>query len=74
MVDKPSEERNLTDRSRGASKSFLHTLTRTRREGMAWGNCVELKGILPCVGCVGIVDAKRDLVQVSIALWLRSLA
>ena len=23
-------------------------------------DCVAVKGILPCVGCVGIVDAKLD--------------
>ena len=38
-------------------------------------DCVAVKGILPCVGCVGIVDTKLDsLVDVSIALWLISLS
>ena len=59
-VDKPSEERNLTNRSRGARKSSMHTLKSTRREGISWGNCVEVKKILPCVGCVGIVGVKLD--------------
>ena len=49
-LGKPSGGRNLTERSRGASYSFLHTLKSTRREGMAWGNWVAVKGILPCVG------------------------
>ena len=35
---------------------------------------VAEKGILPCVGCVGVVEAKPDIVQVSIAPWLSSLA
>ena len=35
LADKPSEERNLTDRSRGVGKSFMHTRKSTRREGMA---------------------------------------
>ena len=35
LVDKPSEERKLIDRSRGARKSFMNTLKSTRREGMA---------------------------------------
>ena len=68
-LDKPSEERNLTERSRGAGYSFMHTLKIIGRD------CVAVKGILPCVGCVGIVrPSKRDLVEVSIALWLSSLA
>ena len=37
LADKPSEERNLIDRSRGAGKSSMHTLKRTGREGMSSG-------------------------------------
>ena len=61
MIDKPNEERNLIDRSRGVGKSFLYTLKSIGREGMARGNYVAVKGILPCVGYVGIVDAKLDI-------------
>ena len=35
---------------------------------------VAEKGMLPCVGCVDVSGAKTDLVQVSIARWLSSLA
>ena len=34
-LDKPSEERNLKDRSRGAGYLSMHTLKSTEREGMA---------------------------------------
>ena len=34
-IDKPSEERNFTDRSRGAVKFSMHILKSTGREGMA---------------------------------------
>ena len=34
-LDKPSEERNLTNRSRGASYSSMHTMKSIGREGMA---------------------------------------
>ena len=60
LADKPSEERNLTDRSRGAGKSFKHTLKSSGREGMAWQNCVAVKGILPCVGCVCVVGFQTE--------------
>ena len=40
-IDKPSEERNLTDRSRGAGKSSMHALKRTGREGKARGTSNE---------------------------------
>ena len=56
LADKPSEERNLTNRLRGDRKYSMHTLKSTEREGMARGNCVAMKGILPCIGCVGIVE------------------
>ena len=55
-LDKPSEERNLTDRSRGAGYLSMHTLKSTGRD------CVAMKGILPCVGCLGVVETKPNLV------------
>ena len=36
----------------------MHTQNSTGREGMALENYVAVKGILPCVGCVGIVKGK----------------
>ena len=36
-IDKPSEERNLTYKSRGARKYSMHTLKSIGREGMAIG-------------------------------------
>ena len=37
-------------------------------------DCVAEKGILPYVGCVDSLGSKPDLVQVSAARWLSSLA
>ena len=37
-------------------------------------DCVVEKGMLPSVECVDVFEARLDLVQVSIDLWLISLA
>ena len=79
LANKPREERNLMDRSREVGKSFMHTMKSTRREGMAWGNCVALKRILHCVGwysccggqdrfCVGAHSSVVELTKLSIHL------
>ena len=36
----------------------MHTQENTGRYGV--GDCVAMKGILPCVGCVGIMDVNLD--------------
>ena len=51
----------------------MYTLGSTGREGMAQGNCVVVKGILPCVGCVGIVDAKLDRYGASVHIFVVEL-
>ena len=43
-----------------AGESSMHTLKITGREGRAQENTVADKGMLPCVGCVGIVDARTN--------------
>ena len=59
-LNKPSEERNLIDRSRQGWLSF-HAHPEEHWKGRyGLKDCVALKGILPCVGCVCIVDAKPD--------------
>ena len=58
-LDKPSEERNLTKIKRGWLLFYAHL-------GEPWNgmyglrDCVAVKGILPFVGCVGIVHSKLD--------------
>ena len=43
-----------------AGESFMHTLNITGREGRAQENTVADKEMLPCVGCVGIMDSMPD--------------
>ena len=42
----------------GLENPLMHTLKSTRRKVMASRNCVAVKIILPCVGCVGIVNCQ----------------
>ena len=76
-LNKSSEERNFTERSRGVGYSSLHTLKSNTREGMAKGNYVAVKGILPCVGwcrncggqaisCVGVHSSVVELISLAI--------
>ena len=52
-LDKPSEERNLKKIKRGQLSFYAHLEEHWKgRYGMR--DCVAVKGILPCVGCVGI--------------------
>ena len=64
--------RNLTYISRGLFFFFAHPEYHWKgRHSLR--DCVEEKGMLPSVGCVDVLEARLDLVQVSIALWLSSL-
>ena len=36
-------------------------------------DCVAVKGILPCVGCVGIVDAKLDRSYAGVHIYVVEL-
>ena len=40
--------------------------TEERRHSLR--ECVAVKGMIPCVGCVYVLETRIDLVQVSIAL------
>ena len=62
QLDKPSVERNHKKRSREAGYSFLHILKSTERGRHSLRDCVAEKGMLPCVGCVGVRKSKPDLV------------
>ena len=54
--------------------SFWHTLNRTRKGRNSQRDCVAEKGMLPGVGYIDVLEARIDLVKVSIALWMSSLA
>ena len=73
QLDKHSVRRNLIDISRGFFSFFAHPEYHWKgRHSLR--DCVAQKGMLPFVGCVDVLEARIDLVQVSIALWLSSLA
>ena len=55
--DKPSEERNLKEDPKGLD-TLLCTHVRHWKGRYGLRDDVEEKGILPCVGCVGIVETK----------------
>ena len=58
-LDKPIEERNLSKDQRGWLLFYAHLREHWNgRYGLR--DCVAVKGILPCVGCVGTVEAKLD--------------
>ena len=64
---------NLTNRSRGFVFFFAHLELHWKgRNNLRV--CATEKGMLPCVGCVDVLEVGIDLVQVSIAMWMRSLA
>ena len=73
LLDKSSVCRSLIDRDRGLD--FFFTPPEQHQKGRhSLRDCVAEKVMLSCVGCVDVLEARLDLVQVSIALWLSSLA
>ena len=64
--------RNLTDRSRGMVFFFANPELHWKgRHNLR--DCVAEKGMLPCVGCVDVLEVRIEMVRVSIALGLSSL-
>ena len=64
---------NIIDRSRGLVFFFAHPKLHWKGRHSLRDYVAE-KGMLPCVECVDVLEVRLDLVHVSIALVLSSLA
>ena len=76
-IDKTIKEINPTKGSRGVSYSSMHTVKSTQKGRYGLRDYVAVKGILPCVRCVDIVedDIERSCADVhSFVVELTSLA
>ena len=73
VLDKPSVEPH--NKIRVASESSLHILESTRREGVSRGTMEQRRGHSLVLGVYATwIPGQIDLVKVSLAMWMRSLA